>query len=243
MKFMILAAGRSSRYGGNKLLEVFNGKTLPQYAAEFAAHLNAEEIFLTVSRDGVQTDGTRVFHPVVDNVSRITNSKGIPLRVTFQDPESYGPGGAIMAWDGVVEGPFVVLFGDNLYLPTLDVKERISGLESWLQSPEGVAFTYKEIPEPHPRNLQLAAVLDREILLEKPHSIVSGEYFCGFVAFPSNFFTNVGKIRKSDRGEIELTDMVNSYGARLGIPLSEYCRNWADLTYEGDYGKILSLVE
>lgn len=240
--FLILAAGKSKRFGRNKLEEKFCGYTLPALAAYYAYVNGAENIYLTLSKEGVTTDGESVYHPVLDNVKSALpsflvyeNDVKPKLQVAFQSPDSYGPGAALMEWAGVLTEPFTLLFGDNLYFP-------LSSQSSHRDPRDGeVIYTYKSL-DPSPRNLQLAAVLNGNILKEKPHSEVSGKFFCGLVRFPANFAANVSNLRKSDRGEIELTDIINSFG-RSAVSLSHYCKDWSDLTYEGDAPKIHSMVE
>jgi dTDP-glucose pyrophosphorylase len=235
--FVILAAGRSRRFGKDKLKQKFGekGKTLPAIAANFAAINGAQNIYVTLSKEGVETDGKNVFHPVLQDIQRELEISPVEIFASFQNPETYGPGAAILEWAPVLTGePFCVLFGDNLYVPNLSMNPVIGN--------GFVSFTTKEISRPCARNLQLAAVLDGEIVKEKPHSIVRGRYFCGLVVFPPDLPKYVGEIRRSDRGEIELSDMINSIPSRSSIPVERYMRDWADLTYEGDFQTIDSLV-
>ena len=240
--FLILAAGKSKRFGRNKLEEKFCGYTLPALAAYYAYVNGAENIYLTLSKEGVTTDGNSVYHPVLENVKEALSSflvyeddKKPNLHVAFQSPDVYGPGAALMEWAGVLTEPFTLLFGDNLYYPpSFDCPFRKNRQRE-------VIYTYRYL-DVSPRNLQLAAVLKGNILKEKPHSEVSGRFFCGLVQFPENFASHVSNLRKSDRGEIELTDIINSF-ARSAAPLEDYCEDWSDLTYEGDAPRIRAMVE
>lgn len=229
---ILLCAGKSSRFGRNKLEESFNGKTLPTLAAEFARDNGCENLYLTLSQSGVKTDGKKVYHPILDQVSQV-----IKPAVRFQVPNTYGPGAAIASWAGVLNEPFVVLFGDNFYKGKLP-----SSVLYGLSDPEetSVMVTYMT-KEPDPRNLQLAAWVDR-FLVEKPHGIISGDYFCGFVRFPANFLNNLGSLRKSDRGEVEITDMINMSERKLWFSLNDLGLTWGDLTYESDCENIRRLV-
>lgn len=232
MNYMILAAGRSKRFGRNKLEEKFEGKSLPRLAAEFAVRNGAKQIFLTLSRSAVRTDGIRVYHPVLDDVSEVCCP-----RVRFQDEDTYGPGAAISAWSGVIEEPFTVLFGDNYYRGDLGVyKDTFSDGDD-----PNVYFTYLTRTS-HPRNLQLAAVVDNYVV-EKPHSFVNGNFFCGLVRFPKGCLNNLGRLRKSDRGEVEITDMINMAEERRALDLHQIGLSWDDLTYETDVERVRRLVE
>jgi dTDP-glucose pyrophosphorylase len=229
---ILLCAGRSSRFGRNKLEESFNGKTLPTLAAEFARDNGCENLFLTLSQSGVKTDGRKVYHPILDQVSQV-----IEPTVRFQDPDTYGPGAAITSWAGVLDEPFVVLFGDNFYRG----KVPDGFLNSMADPLEKRVIATSLDKGSNPRNLQLAAVSD-SYLIEKPHGILSGEYFCGFVRFPSGFLNDLGPLQKSDRGEIEIADMINMAEDRVWLSLKNLGIIWGDLTYESDCENIRRLV-
>jgi dTDP-glucose pyrophosphorylase len=229
---LILAAGRSTRFGRNKLEEKFDGMSLPYLAALFALDNGAENIYLTLSRSAVKTDGARIYHPVLDEVSKICD----PI-VRFQSEDTYGPGAAITTWAGVIEGPFTVLFGDNFYKGLMP--ERV---QSQLGSESEGAVWYTHLYKPlNPRNLQLAAVI-KNYVVEKPHGQLEGHYFCGFARFPAGYLETTGDLRKSDRGEIEITDMINMAKKREAICLRSVGVTWGDLTYEADCARIRELV-
>lgn len=229
---LILAAGRSTRFGRNKLEEKFDGMSLPYLAALFARVNGAENIYLTLSRSAVKTDGARIYHPVLDEVSKICD----PI-VRFQSEDTYGPGAAITTWAGVINEPFTVLFGDNFYSGTLPMSVRAAIGSEW---DKGVWFTTLE-KTLSPRNLQLAAVIE-DYVVEKPHGQLEGKYFCGFVCFPRNYLNTIGELRKSDRGEIEITDMINMAKERNSLDLNKLGVEWGDLTYEADCARIRELV-
>jgi dTDP-glucose pyrophosphorylase len=229
---LILAAGRSTRFGRNKLEEKFDGMSLPYLAALFALDNGAENIYLTLSRSAVKTDGTRIYHPVLDEVSKICD----PI-VRFQSEDTYGPGAAITTWAGVIDGPFTVLFGDNYYQGVMPIAERVL-LSSDLDNSVYFTFLHKSLS---PRNLQLATVIE-DYVVEKPHGQLEGRYFCGFARFPAGYLNTIGELRKSDRGEVEITDMINMAKTREAISLSSLGVTWGDLTYEADCARIRELV-
>jgi hypothetical protein len=68
---ILLAAGKSSRFGRNKLEERFGGLTLPQRAAMFAQANGCENLYVTLSRSAVKTDGDRVYHPILEDIRAI----------------------------------------------------------------------------------------------------------------------------------------------------------------------------
>ena len=218
--FLILAAGRGSRFGGDKLLEPINGLTLPQRCALFALANGAERLCVTVSRDSVLTNGSAIYHPVVEDIRRAVDHK-VDVEVSFQAVGSYGPGAAITAWEGKIKDDFTVLFGDNLYegqLPEFN--------------PTKTYFSYKTLGV-DPRNFQLAAVVNKYIV-EKPHVFIKGDFFCGFAHFPKTFFEGLPALQRSSRDEYEITDMINLAKDVETVDLDELGLKWADITYKSD---------
>lgn len=229
---IILCAGRSTRYGTNKLAEKFDGHTLPYRAAEFALANGATQIALTLSRKSVITDGSRVYHPLVDELQPLCK----PM-ICFQSEETYGAGAAINAWSGVFSGPIWVLFGDNYYSGKLPPEVTARMYDPKVTS---LWFTFMR-RSVHPRNLQLAAVVDGYVI-EKPHSLLDGNFFCGFVRMPSGHINSLGRLKKSDRGEVEVADIINFAKERESFDLAGLGIQWGDLTYEQDFDSIMALV-
>ena len=229
---ILLAAGKSSRFGRNKLEERFGGLTLPQRAAMFAQANGCENLYVTLSRSAVKTDGDRVYHPILEDIRGI----GIEPKIAFQDESQYGPGAAVSCWSQVITEPVTCLFGDNLYTGTLS--------EAYNQVLDGnsseTIFTTRFL-EANARNLQLAAVIDG-IVCEKPHTQIRGDYFCGFVRFPAGYLQKLGQLRKSERGEIEITEMINFCEKRDHWDIDRLNLQWMDLTYDSDVPAMRELV-
>lgn len=230
---IILAAGKSSRFGRNKLEEKFGGKSLPLRAAEWAYYNGCEQIYLTLSRSAVKTDGSDVYHPVLKEF----RNAGIEPKVAFQPEDCYGPGAAVSIWSQVITEPVTVLFGDNFYGGVIpkDYNDFLDG------NYEGAIFTTRML-DANPRNLQLAMV-EHGYIIEKPHSVLEGRFFCGFVRFPAGYLQRLGQLKKSERGEVEITEMVNFAPGRVHLDLDVLGLDWGDITYENDVAQMRALVE
>lgn len=225
--FVILAAGNSTRFGSDKLREPIGGATLPQRAAIFAVANGATRICVTLNRNSVETDGHNVFHPVLRDIKEYVADDRV--EVAFQDQGSYGAGAAIQAWEGRIGEDFTVLFGDNLIigeLPTFD--------------PDTTYFSTRNLQK-DPRNLQLAAVQDG-LIVEKPHAFSSGDFFCGFAHFPRGFFASLPNLQKSNRGEYEITDMINFGSTVQSIDLDAHGLTWGDITFKADISQVEALL-
>lgn len=228
---ILLAAGKSSRFGRNKLEEKFGGLTLPQRAALFAIENGCKNLYVTLSRSAVKTDGDRVYHPVLEDLKEICNPK-----IAFQDETMYGPGAAVSCWSQVITEPVTVLFGDNYYAGSVP-KSYNDVLDG---DYPGAIFTTRFI-ESNPRNLQLAAVANG-FILEKPHSILRGDYFCGFARLPAGYLQQLGQLKKSERGEVEITEMINFAPERTHWDIDALGLTWGDITYESDVANMRELI-
>ena len=65
------------------------------------------------------------------------------------------------------------------------------------------SVSYKDY-ETRARNLQLASILEN-VVIEKPHGIVSGRYFCGYMIFSKEAFNNLDSIKMSNRNQGKLS--------------------------------------
>lgn len=224
--FIILAGGQSTRFDGDKLLERFRGETLPQKAVMFALANGAERICVTLSHRQIYTDGKTIKHRVLEDLRDV-----YPVEVALQDPNRYGAGAALAAWQQHgIEGA-TVLFGDNLYKGILPVMA------------DNTALYYSTIKrmQPDARNLQLAAVKEG-VVIEKPHSIVSGEYFAGFIQMPSSVWKMLPSLRNSARNEYEIVDIINNAPNKKQVHLEDCDMLWEDITYASDIKRINEIV-
>jgi dTDP-glucose pyrophosphorylase len=227
-KAIILAAGKSTRYGSNKLIDPIAGKSTVQYCIEFCIENGIEGAYVTISKsDFFFKDNSKLSHPIIEDLSQYKDK--INIYYEFQNDNEYGPGAAIKAWAGVFYEPFLCLFGDNFYRGNI-------GLE--YHNPNHSVITYRDY-DTRARNLQLATILDN-VVVEKPHGVVSGRYFCGYMIFAKEAFDNLSSIKLSNRNEYEITHLINSM---KDLQIQHLNILWYDLTYEHDKQVIEELIQ
>ncbi len=227
-KAIILAAGKSTRYGSNKLIDPIMGKSTVQYCIEFCIENGIEDAYITISKsDFFFKNNLKLSHPIIESLSQYKDR--INIYYEFQKDDEYGPGAAIKAWEGVFYEPFLCLFGDNFYRGNI-------GLE--YHDPKKSVITFKDY-ETRARNLQLATILDN-VVVEKPHGVVSGKYFCGYMIFAKEAFDNLSSIKLSNRNEYEITHLINSMG---NLDIQHLNIDWYDLTYEHDKKVIEQIIQ
>jgi dTDP-glucose pyrophosphorylase len=218
-KAIILAAGKSTRYGSNKLIDPILGKSTIQYCIEFCIENGIADAYITISKsDFFFKNNTELSHPIIESLSQYKDK--INIYYEFQRDNEYGPGAAIKVWEGVFNEPFLCLFGDNFYKGNI-------GLDK--HDVSTTVVTYKDY-ETRARNLQLATIIDG-VVVEKPHGVVQGRYFCGYMIFSKDVFNNLNSIKLSNRNEYEITHLINSM---KNLDFKELGINWYDLTYEHD---------
>ena len=227
-KAIILAAGKSTRYGKNKLVDPILGKSTIEYCIEFCIENGIEDCYVTISKaDFFFKNNEKLAHPIIEKLNKY--KKEINIFYEFQNDDEYGPGAAIKVWSGKFNEAFLCLFGDNYYQGNI-------GLE--YHNPNNTVVTYKDYGT-RARNLQLAAILEN-VVIEKPHGIVSGRYFCGYMIFSKEAFNNLDSIKMSNRNEYEITHLINSME---NLKFEELNICWYDLTYENDKAVIEELIK
>lgn len=224
--FILLAGGQSTRFDGDKLLERFGGVTLPQQAVIFALANGAQRICVTLSHKQIHTDGRVIKHQVLDDLLDVH-----PVEVTLQDPKRYGAGAALSAWQQQGIGAATVLFADNYYKGVLPVMA------------DATALYYSTVTRERPsaRNLQLAAVKEG-VVIEKPHTIVSGEYFAGFIKMPATVWQLLPGLRSSHRDEYDIVDVINGAPIAKRIRLEDCDIVWDDVTYASDIKRVNEII-
>lgn len=227
-KAIILAAGKSTRYGSNKLVDPIVGKSTVQYCIEFCIENGIEDAYVTISKsDFFFKNNVKLSHPIIESLSQYKDK--ISIHYEFQRDNEYGPGAAIKAWEGIFYEPFLCLFGDNFYRGNI-------GLE--YHDTNKSVITYKDY-ETRARNLQLATIIDN-VVVEKPHGVVSGRYFCGYMIFAKEAFDNLNSIKLSNRNEYEITHLINSMS---NLEIKHLNIDWYDLTYENDKKIIEDIIQ
>ena len=230
---VILAAGSSTRFGENKLLQKIEGKTLPQYAVEFCIKNGIKNIYITINRKDIFIDYSLphpINHPIIEDLKEYEYI--VDIQYKFQDENKYGPAAAILPHlekGSTLKDNFIVLFGDNYYDGRLEHTEAFKDTSC--------IVSYKKYDTSY-KNLRFA-VIKEGILIEKPHTEVSGCYFCGYVIFDyETVKKKIYEIELSGRNEYEITELCNSMK-----PV--YMKNeliWEELTYKEDVEKLKEFI-
>lgn len=201
MQAVILAAGNSTRTypltltRPKPLLKVAN-KTILEYNLGAIRHI-ADEIIIVV---GYKQEMIREF------VNK--NCPNLNIRFVEQIGQR-GTGHAVSILEGIINGSFILLMGDNIYSKK-DVDE-ISKHKN--------AILVKKVKNPE----LFGVVIEKNKILvdivEKPKKFVSDLISCALYIFDKEIFNALKGIKKSERGEYELTDAIKGLSGHSPI----YC--------------------
>lgn len=213
---VVLAGGLSSRYGKNKILETFKGKTLIDYALTFCKENSIPKQIVVYFDEAIAQHLKKVYPVKIREGSLILTKRP-------ESPE--GTGMSLRTGARFSDKRFIVLFADNFYQGTFH--------------DEGNAneATYVE-KTAHKDNLRFAAVIEDKIV-EKPHAYESGKFFVGYMIFNKEDVLSQ-EIILSKRGEVEITDIFNRCKNKKIKALDLI---WEEITYLDDYEKMSLFIE
>lgn len=207
MQAVILAAGKSTRTypltleKPKPLLEVA-GKTILEWNLGSLKEI-ADEIIIVV---GYKKDMVKEF--IKKNYPK--------LNVTFvEQEEQLGTGHAVSTLKGHISGRFLLLMGDNIY-----AKEDIIKIAK-----RKYAMLVKKVKKPE----FFGVVIEKDGLLndiiEKPKKFVSNLINCALYSLDMGIFDAIKTVKKSERGEYELTDALKYLSKKESIHCieSQFC--------------------
>lgn len=218
MKGVVLAGGRGTRL--RPMTKIMNKHVLPVY------------------------DEPMIFYPVrtllkngISEILVISAPEYIGgyiqlLEETFENAEfSYkvqdkpaGIAHAIQLAERFVDGTFAVVLGDNIVMD--DIREDITGFDD---SDEDCMIFLKEVSDPS--RYGVAEVEDDRVvdLKEKPDSPETNTAVIGLYLYTSDVFERIPELSKSDRGELEVTDLNRTYIEDDALGYSELDGQWFDV--------------
>jgi len=211
MKAVILAAGKSTRTypltvkKPKALLKVANksiiGRTLSQL------HGIVDEAVIVIGKEGNQ-------------IKDLGESYGsLKLSYVEQDKQ-LGTANALMAAEKLVKGRFILLMGDDLYNHE-DIQRCLK---------HDYCILVKEVADVS----GFGDVVIKDSFLhdikEKPESKSPGHANTGLYVFDDKIFSICRKLKKSARGEYELTDAAIAFGKKHKVVV-EHATFWKPITY------------
>ena len=228
MKGVILAGGLGSRMmpctkvTNKHLLPVYN-KPMIYYPIQTLVKAGLEDIMIVTGGNNAG-----------DFLRLLGNGSDFGLKdisYTYQEGEG-GIAEALKLTENFVdEEKVVVMLGDNI------IKDDISqAVEEFEKQPQGAKIFLKEVDDPE--RFGVAEVENGKVIniVEKPKNPKSNYAVIGIYMYDNQVFDIAKKLKPSDRGELEITDVNNEYINRGSMTYSIIDGWWTDAgTFESLY--------
>ncbi len=234
MKGVVLAGGTGSRLMPltkvtNKHLLPVGRKPMIYHPVEKLAGAGIEEILIVT---GVEHMG--------DVVSLLGSGKDFGVRFTYKvQDEAGGIAQALALAENFAAGSrLAVILGDNIFEDALS-----NDVEQYRVQTAGARVLLKEVPDPE--RFGVAEVKDGQVIgiEEKPkkpksHYAVTGVYF-----YDDKVFDIIRMQKPSGRGEMEITDVNNTYLLRGQLTYGTMTGWWSDAGTFESLNRVQGLVE
>jgi glucose-1-phosphate thymidylyltransferase len=233
MKGVILAGGTGSRL--SPLTKVTNKHLLPVGDLPMILH-SIKKLIKSGIIDIMIVTGTE---HMGDLVSLIGSGREYGCNCTYRVQDTPdGIAGALSLCESFVgEDSVIVILGDNIFEDDLAcVIEKYSELKTDRAELPTCALSLKKVPDPH--RFGVAEIKDNKIVSieEKPQNPKSVLCITGIYLYDRHVFDIIKTLKKSDRGEYEITDVNNEYIRAGGVAFTELKGWWTDAgTHESYY--------
>lgn len=202
MKGVVLAGGLGTRL--RPLTAVTNKHLLPIYDRPMILYP-----IETLRRSGIEEVMVVCGREHAGHFMRFLGSGkewGIKLSYALQDTDNGGIADALSyAEDFADEGPLAVILGDNIFEE--DFKKSVSAFS------RGAAVFLKQVTNPQRFGVPVFSDDEKTLLRieEKPKHPQSSYAQVGFYILDGDVFKRIQTLTPSERGELEMTDLINTY--------------------------------
>lgn len=181
---------------------------LPKGLVEIAGEPLLAHVFETLCESGVDELVVVVGYGASAIIERFGDEYAdVPITYAYQR-EQLGLGHAILQAEPSVDGPFVVLNGDNVVAGELGAP-----IERFQRTAVDAVIAVEEVDRETASETGVVTVEDGRVieLVEKPDEPPSTLVTTGCYVLPEKIFDALGLLRPSDRGEYELTDAIDVF--------------------------------
>ena len=235
-KGIILAGGSGTRLSPltksvNKQLLPINDKPMIFYPLSIMMLSNIKKILMIVNPGQIDN-----FKNLLGNGSKY----GIEISYKIQDkprglPDAFNLGKNFINKDNVA-----LILGDNFFYGQSLTKK----LEKSFTHKNGATIFLKEVSRPE--NYGVAKIKKNKIekIIEKPKKFISNKAITGLYFFDKNVSEYTRKLKKSKRGELEITDLIKEYKKKNKIKYELIGRGaiWSDAGKMEDLNNVSNYV-
>jgi len=213
MQAIILAAGEGSR------MRPLTTK-LPKVMLPVCGRPLLEQIVLRAKQAGIDSFVLVVGYGADSVKSYFSDGSNLGVRIDYAVQEcQLGTGHALMSAEALAEDRFVVLNGDIL-LDVESLNRVISG--------KGNIVAAKRVHDPSRYGVFVTDGVFMKSVIEKSKTPPSDLANAGIYIFDRGIFESMKNMRKSERGEYELTDGLNALAAKERIGIVEI-EDWIEI--------------
>ena len=235
-KGIILAGGSGTRLSPltksvNKQLLPINDKPMIFYPLSIMMLSNIKKILMIVNPGQIDN-----FKNLLGNGSKY----GIEISYKIQDkprglPDAFNLGKNFINKDNVA-----LILGDNFFYGQSLTKK----LEKSFTHKNGATIFLKEVSRPE--NYGVAKIKKNKIekIIEKPKKFISNKAITGLYFFDKNVSEYTRKLKKSKRGELEITDLIKEYKKKNKLKYEFIGRGaiWSDAGKMEDLNNVSNYV-
>ena len=235
-KGIILAGGSGTRLSPltksvNKQLLPINDKPMIFYPLSIMMLSNIKKILMIVNPGQIDN-----FKNLLGNGSKY----GIEISYKIQDkprglPDAFNLGKNFINKDNVA-----LILGDNFFYGQSLTKK----LEKSFTHKNGATIFLKEVSRPE--NYGVAKIKKNKIekIIEKPKKFISNKAITGLYFFDKNVSEYTIKLKKSKRGELEITDLIKEYKKKNKLKYELIGRGaiWSDAGKMEDLNNVSNYV-
>ena len=219
MKGVILAGGTGSRLRpltsvtNKHLLPVFN-KPMIYYPLESLIEAGIKEVLIVTGGENIG-----------DFMKLLGSGKDFGIDITYRCQDGSGgiPVALSLAKEFTKEEKFVCILGDNVMEESLK-----SHVEDFQKSEKGAKILLKKVKDP--KRFGLAEIIDNRLVAayEKPQEPKTDLAIIGVYMLDKKAFETITGLKPSKRGELEITEVVDSYIKNDDIDFSVIDGFWID---------------
>ena len=233
LKGVVLAGGTGSRLMPltkvtNKHLLAVGRKPMIYYPIEKLISADIKEILIVT---GVEHIG--------DVVSLLGSGADFGCRFTYKvQDKAGGIAQALALAEGFAHGePIAVILGDNIFQSPLK-----KYVDKFKAQKTGARVLLKQVQ--HPERFGVAQVRNNKVIniTEKPKEPKSNYAVTGIYFYDATVFEIIKKLKPSQRGELEITDVNNSYIAKGQLGYDILDGWWSDAGTFESLGRVNELV-
>ena len=213
MQAVILAAGKSTR---TYPLTIETPKVLLKVLSKSILEHNLDQL------QGIVTEAIIIVGFKKEMVIEALGKKYKDIDLKYvEQKEQLGTGHALLVAEEFIKDTFITLVGDDLFSAN-DIKCLLK---------HNYAALYKKVNDPSSFGVFMAEKNRAKCVVEKPEKFVSDKANTSCYILQADVFSLLKELKKTERGEIELTDAINVIAEMSDFYLEEIKDYWLPIGY------------